>query len=172
MPTSPLHRNGSSVVACVYVAAGMCLPSRCIAVDVCSDSTLLVFRCHVTILSKLFRSSVLKKQWQCVSLKRWHTATRLRDTLTRNTTIWSYPDRAGCPSGNDWLVSEMCSVRILACTSDIRTEGFRSVSQSIQTNAGGGSLLRHGHFLPDPFEFIDHQSQSQPLLYSLLGDKR
>jgi hypothetical protein len=48
--TSPLHRNGSySIVACVFVAAGMCLPSSCLAIDVCSGSVIPAFRRHVTV---------------------------------------------------------------------------------------------------------------------------
>jgi hypothetical protein len=36
--TASLHSNGSySIVACVFIAAGMCLPSRCLAVNVYSD---------------------------------------------------------------------------------------------------------------------------------------
>jgi hypothetical protein len=50
--TSPLHRNGSSsIVPCEFVAAGMCLPSRCLVIDVCSGSTILDFRRNVTISS-------------------------------------------------------------------------------------------------------------------------
>jgi hypothetical protein len=50
VPTSPLHRNGSSsVVASAFVAAGMCLPSRCLAMIVCSGSTIPTLRRHVTI---------------------------------------------------------------------------------------------------------------------------
>jgi hypothetical protein len=46
---SPLHSNGSySIVACVFVAGGMCLPSSCLAMDI-SDFTILAFGRHVTI---------------------------------------------------------------------------------------------------------------------------
>jgi hypothetical protein len=48
--TSPLHRNGtSSVAACVCISAGTCLPSHCLAMNVCSGSTIPVLRRHVTI---------------------------------------------------------------------------------------------------------------------------
>jgi hypothetical protein len=46
--TSPLQRNGSySIVACVFVAAGMLL-RRCLAMDVCSGSAIPTFQapCH------------------------------------------------------------------------------------------------------------------------------
>jgi hypothetical protein len=34
MLTAPLHSNGSySIVACLFIAAGMCLPSRCLAMN-------------------------------------------------------------------------------------------------------------------------------------------
>jgi hypothetical protein len=47
---APLHSNGSySIVACAFVAAGMCLPSRCLAMNVCSDFTIPAFGRHVTI---------------------------------------------------------------------------------------------------------------------------
>jgi hypothetical protein len=50
MFTVPLHSNGSySVVACVFIAAGMCLPSHCLAMNVCSDFTILAFRGYVTV---------------------------------------------------------------------------------------------------------------------------
>jgi hypothetical protein len=52
--TAPLHSERSySIVACVFVAAGMCLPSRCLAMDVCSEFTIPAFGCHVTLISGL-----------------------------------------------------------------------------------------------------------------------
>jgi hypothetical protein len=48
--TAPLHRNWSySIVACVFVAAGMCLPSCCLAMNIYSDFTIPAFGRHVTI---------------------------------------------------------------------------------------------------------------------------
>jgi hypothetical protein len=47
---SAMHSNGNySIVACVFVAAGMCLPSRCLAINVYSDFTIPAFQRHVTI---------------------------------------------------------------------------------------------------------------------------
>jgi hypothetical protein len=47
---SPLSRNGnSSIVVCVFISAGICLPSRCLAMNVYTSSALPAFRCHVTI---------------------------------------------------------------------------------------------------------------------------
>jgi hypothetical protein len=41
MPTLPLHGNSSSfLVACVFIAMGMCLRSCCLAIDACSGSAL------------------------------------------------------------------------------------------------------------------------------------
>jgi hypothetical protein len=49
--TAPLHSNGSyTIVAHVFVAAGMCLPSHCLAKNVYSDFTIPAFERHVTIL--------------------------------------------------------------------------------------------------------------------------
>jgi hypothetical protein len=49
MRRAPLHRNGSySIVAYVLISAGICLPSSCLEMDVCSDFTILVFGRHVT----------------------------------------------------------------------------------------------------------------------------
>jgi hypothetical protein len=48
----PLHSNGSySIVACILVGAGMCLPSHCLVMNVYSDLTVPAFGRHVTILS-------------------------------------------------------------------------------------------------------------------------
>jgi hypothetical protein len=50
MFTALLHSNGSySIVACVFVAMGMCLLNNCLAMDVSSDFTVPAFGCHVTI---------------------------------------------------------------------------------------------------------------------------
>jgi hypothetical protein len=50
MFTVPLHSNGSySIVAWVFLAAGMCLPSRCLAMNVYSDFIIPAFGHHVTI---------------------------------------------------------------------------------------------------------------------------
>jgi hypothetical protein len=51
MFTAPLHRNGSySIVICAFVAAGMCLPSSCLAVDFSFDFTIPAFGRHVIVL--------------------------------------------------------------------------------------------------------------------------
>jgi hypothetical protein len=48
--TAPLHSNGSYlIVACIFVAAGMCLPSHCLGMNVCSDFTIPAFGSHVTV---------------------------------------------------------------------------------------------------------------------------
>jgi hypothetical protein len=48
--TAPLYGNGSySVVTCVFVAAEICLPSRCLAMNVYSDFTIPAFVRHITI---------------------------------------------------------------------------------------------------------------------------
>jgi hypothetical protein len=50
MFTAPLHSNESySIVACVFVASGMCLPSRYLATNVYTDFAILAFGHHVTI---------------------------------------------------------------------------------------------------------------------------
>jgi hypothetical protein len=47
--TALLHNKGSySIVACVFIATGMCLPSSCLAIDVSSDFTIPAFGRHVT----------------------------------------------------------------------------------------------------------------------------
>jgi hypothetical protein len=52
--TAPLHRNGScSIVACVFVPTGMCISSRCLAMNVHSDFTISAFERHVTISTAL-----------------------------------------------------------------------------------------------------------------------
>jgi hypothetical protein len=59
MLTSTLHGNGSSsIVACVFISAGTCLPSRCLAMNVYSSFAIPASRRHVTILN--FRSTVLQ----------------------------------------------------------------------------------------------------------------
>jgi hypothetical protein len=48
--TVSLHNNGSySIVSYVFVVAGMCLPRRCLAMNIYSDFTIPVFGRHVTI---------------------------------------------------------------------------------------------------------------------------
>jgi hypothetical protein len=49
--TAQLHSNGSySIFSWVFVAAGICLPRRCLAIYVYSDLTIPAFGRHVTIL--------------------------------------------------------------------------------------------------------------------------
>jgi hypothetical protein len=49
--TAPLHSNGSySIVTCVFVAAGMCLPSRCVAINIYSEFSIPAFGSRVTVL--------------------------------------------------------------------------------------------------------------------------
>jgi hypothetical protein len=49
--TAPLHTNESySIVACVFFAAGMCLPSRYLAISLYPDLAIPAFGCHVTVL--------------------------------------------------------------------------------------------------------------------------
>jgi hypothetical protein len=48
--TAPLHGNGSySIVACVFVAAEMCLQSSYLAMNIYSDFTIPAFGRHVTM---------------------------------------------------------------------------------------------------------------------------
>jgi hypothetical protein len=55
--TAPLHSNGSySIVACVFVEGGMCLPSHCLALNVYSDFIIPAFGCHVTIYVYIYLS--------------------------------------------------------------------------------------------------------------------
>jgi hypothetical protein len=50
--TEPLHSNGNySIVACIFVDAGMCLPSRCLEMNVYSDIIIPAFGRHVTVSS-------------------------------------------------------------------------------------------------------------------------
>jgi hypothetical protein len=53
-PTENTVYNYSSIVACIYVVAGTCVPNRCLAIDVSSGSTIPNFRHHVTIFFCLF----------------------------------------------------------------------------------------------------------------------
>jgi hypothetical protein len=54
--TAPLHSNGSySIVAYVFVAARMCLPSRCVAMNVYSYFTIQGFGRHVTVFKHIWR---------------------------------------------------------------------------------------------------------------------
>jgi hypothetical protein len=48
--TSLLHENGSSIVACVFISAGIFSPSRCVKINVGSGSIITAFRRHVTIV--------------------------------------------------------------------------------------------------------------------------
>jgi hypothetical protein len=51
--TAPLHSNGSyAIVACVFVAAGLCLQSRCLAMNIYSDTTISAFWRDVTISTR------------------------------------------------------------------------------------------------------------------------
>jgi hypothetical protein len=48
--TSPLYRNSCcSIVACVFIYAENCLPSRCLAMNVYSGSAIPAFRRHDTV---------------------------------------------------------------------------------------------------------------------------
>jgi hypothetical protein len=63
-PRCGLHRkhpvsNSNSIAACVFVAAGKCLPSRCLAINVSSGSTIPAFRRHVTIFLKEIKTEIL-----------------------------------------------------------------------------------------------------------------
>jgi hypothetical protein len=70
--TAPLYSNGSySSVACLFVAGGMCLPTRCLTMNVYSDFTIPIFGRHVTIWrleytpgSYLSRGMVKHESWK------------------------------------------------------------------------------------------------------------
>jgi hypothetical protein len=52
---APLLSNGSySIVACVFVAAGMCLPTRYLAMNVYSDFAIPVFGRRVIDVAVLY----------------------------------------------------------------------------------------------------------------------
>jgi hypothetical protein len=55
--TAPLHSNRNySIVACVFIIAGMCLPCSCLTMDVSSDFTIPAFGRHVTVCNDLEKS--------------------------------------------------------------------------------------------------------------------
>jgi hypothetical protein len=57
--TSSLHRNGSSsIVACVFISAGTCLPSRCPVMNVCSGSGFQA-SCHSIFFECWLTSAVI-----------------------------------------------------------------------------------------------------------------
>jgi hypothetical protein len=47
------YANNTTIVACLFVAVGTCLPRLCLAMNVYSDSTIPAFRRHVTICSSV-----------------------------------------------------------------------------------------------------------------------
>jgi hypothetical protein len=48
---APLHSNRSYlIVVCIFISAGMCLSSRCLAMDIYSDFTVPAFGPHITIV--------------------------------------------------------------------------------------------------------------------------
>jgi hypothetical protein len=54
MFTASLNSNGSdSIVACVFVAAGMCLPRRCLAMKGYFDFAIPAFERHVTVFTNV-----------------------------------------------------------------------------------------------------------------------
>jgi hypothetical protein len=60
--TAPLPSNGSySIVGCIFVAAGMCLPSRCLVTNVYSNVTIPAFGRHVTIYGHIKISASYEK---------------------------------------------------------------------------------------------------------------
>jgi hypothetical protein len=62
--TEPLHSNGSySIVACVFVAAGMRLPSRFLAMNFCSDFAIPAFGSHVTTINNKTPKKVTSLLW-------------------------------------------------------------------------------------------------------------
>jgi hypothetical protein len=66
--TAPLHSNGCSIVACIFVAAEMCLPILCLAMNIYSDFTLPAFEHHVKIYIRKVRNRV-KIADRCASWK-------------------------------------------------------------------------------------------------------
>jgi hypothetical protein len=58
--TVPLNSNGSySIVACVFVAAGMFFPSRCLTMNIYSDVTIPAFGRHITVCLWLTKFSAV-----------------------------------------------------------------------------------------------------------------
>jgi hypothetical protein len=54
----PRRKHSLSIVACVFIAAGICLRSRCLAMNVYSDFTIPAFGRHVTVFPIFIR------QWE------------------------------------------------------------------------------------------------------------
>jgi hypothetical protein len=71
MFTAPLHSNGSYlIVACVFVAAGMCLPSRCLARNVYSDLAIPALWRHFTIYNGHVKCPVdiIRYEMKCINI--------------------------------------------------------------------------------------------------------
>jgi hypothetical protein len=65
--TEPLRSNRSYSIVCVFVTAGMCLPSSCLAICISSDFIIPAFGRHVTLFSK--------REMQ--ELRPWYTWTKI-----------------------------------------------------------------------------------------------
>jgi hypothetical protein len=90
--TAPLHING--IVAWVFVLEGMCLPSRCLAINVYSDFTIPAFARQVTV-----------SLWYCMATKATITALPIkvfaprRDQIIHNLAekVWAQPRQPKIP---------------------------------------------------------------------------
>jgi hypothetical protein len=68
--TAPLHINVSySIVVFILVAAGMCLPSRCLTMNVYSDFTIPTFGHNVTIYTQNMNRDERLNNMQCDCMK-------------------------------------------------------------------------------------------------------
>jgi hypothetical protein len=66
--TAPLHSNGSySIVACVFVAAGTCLRSCCLEINVYSDFSIPAFGCHdiICTIFEMLEFILVSIIWYC-----------------------------------------------------------------------------------------------------------
>jgi hypothetical protein len=147
--TAPLHSNGSySVVACVFVASKMCLPSCWLAMNVYSDFIIQAFGRHVTISYHIRRCKI----------KIYDKETLVKPFSDHSISQGAVPD---CSSGDDLHFFGRYSVRVSAGTNVMQT-GFQWICLNLLDNCqrSASIILRR---LPSRLFQIHYSSDILPL---------
>jgi hypothetical protein len=144
MFAAPLHSNGNySIVGCVFVAPEMCLPSRCLAMNVSSDFVISAFGRHVTIITLIRVTRDPVGQVLCAKYHSCCEASVLGPISTAS---------AECCLSEDAEPYLQCfHLNLNQCQSHVTTYVSRSVSLSVKHPSGAQDQI----FVIVIYDFVD-----------------
>jgi hypothetical protein len=103
LPHRCIQNGSSSIVTCMFLSEGTCLPSRCLAMNIYSGCAIRAFRRHATIYLEVWELPTLKQLWQdrysCLATASKQRLLSKSTCLVTFASMWAVPTEGSKISG-------------------------------------------------------------------------